>query len=158
MREPTAAGGAVFQVTELMFEYQVGALLGSPAKLATSARGRSITCSVVTSTFMASDSFFQALDHGCPAARVRCGGIRWQLLVDHTDAGGRLAFGFERDRHKAGAAGVARAPREGETVGPVDLDVLAVMFDPDGAVHHDDAEPSADAQIHFGVDRAGGRH
>ena len=50
MREPTATGGGVRHSTESMFTYHSGALVGSPAKAATSATGRRITVSVSTST------------------------------------------------------------------------------------------------------------
>ena len=51
IREPTASGGGVTQLTDAMFTYHAGALDGSPANLATSVCGRSISISVRTSTF-----------------------------------------------------------------------------------------------------------
>src|SRR4051812_23740037 len=49
-REPTLSGGGVFHSTALMFTYQSGALSGSLAYAATSARGRSMVVSLTTST------------------------------------------------------------------------------------------------------------
>src|SRR5262249_34490679 len=49
-REPTARGGGVAHSTDSMFSYQAVALSGSAANAATTARGRSISISVRTST------------------------------------------------------------------------------------------------------------
>src|SRR5688572_14168164 len=48
--EPTASGGLVRHSTDVMFPYHSGAFAGSTAKAATSARGRAITRSTLTST------------------------------------------------------------------------------------------------------------
>src|SRR5262249_50452911 len=53
---PTPTGGSVRQVTESMLSYHNGALPGSPAYAATSAHGRSMTISVVTSMAMAASA------------------------------------------------------------------------------------------------------
>src|ERR1041384_2220731 len=52
IRDPTRAGGGVFQSTSLMFLYQRGALSGSAAYRATSSTGRLMTTVFETSTFM----------------------------------------------------------------------------------------------------------
>lgn len=52
MRDPTRNGGDVSHSTALMLTYQLGAFDGSTAYAATSARGRAMTMSVVTSTPM----------------------------------------------------------------------------------------------------------
>src|SRR5262245_23172613 len=52
MREPTATGGGVCHCTEEMLAYQSGALVGSPAKAATSSSGSGMTASTDTSTSM----------------------------------------------------------------------------------------------------------
>src|SRR5437899_8587135 len=55
-RDPTTAGGDVSHSTDRMFLYQAVALLGSAAKADTSARARSISTSLRTSTGISPDA------------------------------------------------------------------------------------------------------
>src|SRR4051794_21047697 len=56
MRDPTAVGGGVLQVTELMLAYHCGAFVGFAAKAETTSGGRAIVVSTSTSTGMARSS------------------------------------------------------------------------------------------------------
>src|SRR5687768_1054476 len=66
MREPTASGRGVFHSTLLMFSYHSRALSGSDVYAATSARGRSISVSVRTSTGLLATPHL----HHSPASNV----------------------------------------------------------------------------------------